>query len=311
MSRTRVVIPETSSIVAPTEEEEEEILGVDFAAAVRRNLKLGNNPKPRMTISIEDPYLNKLFGDGSYTLRSGEIAEIRGVGSSGKTSLMADLAARLLRAGVVVHWVDFERSWNDVWMLTRGVPRSAVSLYECYPSEEDPADYIPSAEDILSQVAQGLKMAHSMYPKKFQAVFVDSLAAMITREELDQWEDRNMKTDLSTTKLVGKMLKWANWVYPVYNACLICINQTRINPMAMFKSPVYSATGGESIGFFPSVRIDMHREAKRYVNKQGEEMGIKGYAHSFKQKMGGGEGFKAAYRLPFSKGPVEWFDYKK
>jgi RecA/RadA recombinase len=302
MATRRIQVP-----IEECEDPEDLSVGIDLAAAVRKQLGLKEGGKARISVKLEDPYLTKIFGDGKdYTFRSGQIIEVRGNSSSGKSSIMADIAGKCIRAGMFVHWVDLERFWNDQWMAVRGIRRDSISLYEAYGEEGE----VIAVEQVIAQLTAGLKLGYKTDPKRFQLVIVDSLASVVTQEELENLEDPNMKTKLAPTIWTGRFLKLANWAFPSWNAALIVINQTRINPMAMFKSPIYSAVGGEAISFFPSVRVDFHREAKRFVDKKtGMELGIKGYVHAFKQRQGGGEGLKTGYRLSFDSTPVEWFEY--
>lgn len=264
------------------------------------------------------------------------MVELRGDSSAGKSLVGADLAARCKERGAIVHWVDVESSWTDKWMASRGLPRHEVNLYQPFlglfsdPEKfkrgkkgaeeegekigkreilkmlQDPEQALrlmdktrmESAEEIIEDLERALRLAHGAFPEKFQIVVLDSVAALMTDEEISTGlSDHNMRTGMGLGKLMGQVLKrWMGFL-PSMNAYVLLLNQTRINPMQMFGDPTYSP-GARPMTYYPQIRIELHRKTG-FLTRNGVKVGIHGKLKVFKNKADGEEGRVVAYKCPY------------
>jgi RecA/RadA recombinase len=282
------------------------------------------NPE-RQYFDLGNPALNAMLGKPGQGLFNGEIIELRGEASTGKSALAMVLEELVIAGGGVAHHADLENSWDESWALVRGVSQETVNVIKPYVTlektekvvdkkallkllkEQNPEVYhhvtIPSAEEILQEVETCLAMAYADDPTRFQLVVIDSVATLLPHEELDSGLDQNMRTKLALPIMVGRVLKQWTAKFMLYNAALVLINQIRTNPMQMFGDNRVSP-GGRGMEFFPHVRVNLTRTNKaREVN--GKKVGIEGKARVSKQKAGGPEGALYEYFLPFNDSPYE------
>lgn len=275
------------------------------------------------------PEANEVFGekngaDGTpHGLYGGEVIEIRGEGSAGKSSLAANIAGIGAAQGAIVTWLDLENSWHKPYMEQRGLFEDGINLIRPYlgldevvgdngrrlsqqqisAAWKDPVKRIkllksanfPAAETLVEELDKVVKMIHDDHPERLQIVVVDSAAAMITQEVMNTPPDEiNMRTKMALTSFLGPvLLKWTQGAHGM-NAIYIILNQIREKPGGI-GDPRYSP-GGKPMIFYPHVRIHLQRIGKPEL-LYGEPHAIGGYAKAFKNKAGGKEGAKVNYRM--------------
>lgn len=312
-----------------------------YAGLARAKLKRIVIEEPeREYFSTGDKLIDEIFGVPGKGIFTGSMVELRGDSSSGKSLLGAEVAARLLSRGAIVHWVDVECSWSDPWMAARGLAREYTNLYQPFhgiftgdTGEDgkqkmgvrevqkmlaDPkqraalieAGRMESAEEIIADLETGVRLAHIENPDAFQYIVMDSVAALVTDEEINtDLEDRNMRTKLSLTGLTNSALKrWMGFL-PQNRAAVLLLNQTRINPtkVTKYSDGAYSA-GGRPMIYYPQIRIELNRKSG-FLTSNGNVIGICGKLKVFKNKADGKEGRIIAYKLPYkAKGFLETID---
>jgi len=172
-------------------------------------------------------------------LPRGRIVEIYGPESSGKTTLAIHTIAQAQKAGGLCAVVDAEHAFDIKYARALG-----VNVEELDFSQPDSGDQaLEITERLISSGA-------------YDVVVVDSVAALVPQGELDG-EMGESKMGLQARlmsqacrKLVGTTAK--------NNTLLIFINQLREKIGVMFGSPEVT-TGGNSLKFYASVRLDVRR----------------------------------------------------
>lgn len=334
----KVVIPATDK-----RQQEDAQRVVDFAKLARAKLHrlvITEGDIDRRYATTGVPALDALLGHPTKGVFGGQMIELRGQSSSGKSLLGADIAGKLVKLGSIAHWLDAETSWSDGWMDYR-LPRRLVSLYQPYlgvfggETEEDEEDGnkkkgkkkklsvaefrkrlavargtlleqsdISPAEVLLQELEQGIKIAYEQFEGRHQIAVVDSIAALVPDEELQAGAtDINMRSKLALATMLSNTLKRWMALMTQYNCTVLLLNQLRTNPAKAFGNPDYSP-GGRAMEFYPHVRISLHRKSG-FMTRNDQKIGIHGTAKSFKHKADGVEGFAVRYRVPF-KGKAEY-----
>jgi recombination protein RecA len=97
---------------------------------------------------------------------------------------------------------------------------------------------------------------------KHITVVIDSVASMMTKEELEAgYDESNMKTKLSLAALLSASLKKIANLINKANITLLLLNQVRDNPGIMFGDKEKTA-GGRAIKFYCSTRIKLSKSGK-------------------------------------------------
>lgn len=220
--------------------------------------------------------INKTFGDGSLMLMSeksndgydvvptgsigidealgigglprGRIVEIYGPEGSGKTTITTHVMAIAQKMGLKCLFVDAESSFDPDYATAIGVKIEELDI--CQPS------YGEEALEVADR---------AICTGKYGVVVIDSVAALVPKGELEgQMGDSKMGLHAklmaqACRKMVGSVSK--------SNTLLIFINQLRMN-IGGYGNPEV-VTGGKSLGYAASVRIDIRRIAQI---KDGEEI---------------------------------------
>jgi len=107
-----------------------------------------------------------------------------------------------------------------------------------------------------------VKIVRKDQPDKFVTVIVDSVASMITMEELAaSYENGNMKTRLSLAAVMSSSLKQLSKMVSKSNVTLIFLTQTRSNPGVIYGEKE-KTSGGNALKFFASVRVKLTKKQK-------------------------------------------------
>ena len=140
--------------------------------------------------------------------------------------------------------------------------------------------------------------------KVIHGIFADSLAALSTATELDN-EDGD-KMGMRRAKEFSQELRQTCRVIAEKNYLLVCSNQVRINVDAGPYGQKYTTPGGESVGFYASLRLRFNRAEKIKLKKKiagKEESRVIGVEACI-------EVFKSSIWKPFHTAPVTiLFDY--
>jgi len=198
------------------------------------------------TISTGSLKIDKLLGSGGLPL--GRIIEIYGGASCGKTTLALQVIAETQKNGGICAFIDTEHALDPKYAGVLG-----VNLHDLLFSQPD------SAEQALQMLEEIIKSG------VVQTIVVDSVAALVPRAELDgnvgeiQIGHQARLMSQTLRKIVGIISK--------NNVLVIFINQTRQNIMTFgYRSPT-TTSGGVSLSFYSSVRLELKVAQKL---KQGE-----------------------------------------
>ncbi len=245
------------------------------------------------------PQLNQVLGDPVLGPTYGQITEIVGLESVGKTAATMTIVALAQKDGAEAIWIDFENSWKPKWAEMRGVDLSRITIIKPYIGvfEKNKPPRMAYAEELCTQ-AEALMPILAKRAGKVVCV-IDSLVAMQPKIKAEtNMENQSAYDEQALPKLLNKLLgRWVGLVQ-VNNVLLLATNQLRQNPRPKpFTDPWY-VPGGNAMKFYGHVRVKMKRTGK-IVDKNKKQVGIQGIIHNFKHKNGGLEHSEIGYRLMF------------
>jgi len=191
--------------------------------------------------------LNKALGVGG--LPKGRIIEIYGPESSGKTTLVLEAIAQVHKEPEgYCGFVDAEHALDTDYAKALGVDLNRLDV-----SQPDYGE-------------QGLEIARRMVESGvYDLVVIDSVAALVPKKERDgEVGDSNMGLQ---ARMMSQALRILTASVSKSKTCVIFLNQLREKIGVMFGSPE-TTTGGNSLKFYASVRLDIRRIA---TNKDGDE----------------------------------------
>lgn len=209
---------------------------------------LGNKEvEPINSISTGSLGLDLALGVGG--LPEGRIIEIYGPESSGKTTLTLHAIAECQKHGGKVAFIDAEHALDLVYARNLGV--DVPSLIVSQP------DYGEQALDILDALVNS---------NAVDLIVIDSVAALTPKSEIDgEMEDQNMGVQ---ARMMAKILRKITSAANRNGVTVIFINQIRMKIGTMGYGSPETTTGGNSLKFWASVRMDIRKIS---TLKQGEE----------------------------------------
>lgn len=191
------------------------------------------------------------------------ISEVYGLQAVGKTSLVLKSIAGLTQAGHKVLFIDVENTFNQDRAVEFGVNLKNLSM---------------SDEAIVEHVADIVEENLG----NFDAIIVDSVAAMIPRAEAEgEYGDAMIGLK---ARLMGQFMRRIVVKLAKSNCALIFINQLREN-IALYTAK-YSTPGGMALKYTASLRIELKTTAKDRILQKGKQVGHKVTAMVTKSKIG-------------------------
>jgi recombination protein RecA len=187
----------------------------------------------------------------------GRIVEVRGKEATAKTSIALLTAAQAQKAGKIAALIDLEHSFDPTYAVRLGV--KIDELLFCQPD---------SGEEAFKVIRFLVKSGEAA------VVIVDSVAALTSISELDREEDVDNRPGVQA-KMMSQGLRKLQSEMPRLGACVIFINQIRVNPMVMYGSKNYSP-GGNALAYYASVRLDIAR-IKTHVRPKGKRRITEGF----------------------------------
>lgn len=268
-------------------------------------INLGNAGEIKKTdvISTGSLLLNQATGING--VPRGRIIEFFGAEGSGKTSLALEVLAQTKGYSA---FFDMEHALDIDYMNQLGIDISKVLISQ-----------LSCGEDVFDAL-EVLINSHSL-----DLIIVDSVAALVTRAELDgQMDDQQIG---SQARLMSKGLKKILNILSKTNTCLIFINQIRTNIGVIYGSKE-TTTGGRALKFYSSMRFDIKKkEVLKYSTGEsyGQTIEIKICKNKFappfrtalvELKYGKGinkinEIFQLALQQKIIDQNGAWFSYKK
>ena len=213
---------------------------------------LGNNkiePIPRIpTGSIA---LDRITG-GGYPL--GRIIEVFGPASSGKTTFCyhAIAEAQKMFPDDWCGFVDSEHTFDPEYASNIG-----VNVAELMTAQPD------SGTDAFAMV-QGMIEAGA------KLLVVDSVAAMVPREEMEE-EDYGKNSIGLQARMMSKGLRKLASIAGKYKCVIIFTNQTRNKIGVMYGNPEVT-TGGKALEYYASIRLRIAQSGKIEETVDGEKV---------------------------------------
>ena len=253
---------------------------------------------------LKTPYdeLNSVFGSSDFGIPYGKIIELSGPESCGKTATAFDLVARVQRSGGIGMWMDAENSFHKKWAKIRRVDTDKLYLVEPYigsfGKQNPKKKRMATAQELCAELEGCIKLSHSLHPDVPRFAVVDSVTALLTKDEHEAGIDKqNMKSKLSLASFMNQLLRRWVGLCQATDTTILFINQLRINPMQMFGNPEYT-TGGKALKFYCHVRVKARRANKGgKIMKMGKQCGIRGVMENIKNKVGGEEFSKCGYKI--------------
>ncbi|PZM85591.1 recombinase RecA [Candidatus Gracilibacteria bacterium] len=191
------------------------------------------------TISSGSIGLDIALGGG---YAKGRIVEIYGPESSGKTTLTLHAIAEVQKAGGVAAFIDAEHALDPEYAKKIG-----VNINELLISQPD---YGEQALEITDKLVNSGAV---------DLIVVDSVAALTPKAEIEgEMGDSHMGLQ---ARLMSQALRKITGAINKTNCTVIFINQLRMKIGVMFGSPE-TTTGGNSLKFYASQRIDIRRKNK-------------------------------------------------
>lgn len=184
--------------------------------------------------------LDSALGVGGFP--RGQIVEIFGPASSGKTTLALEAVAGAQRLGGAAAFIDAERGFDPGYARRVGVDIENLLLSQ------------PDCGDQALDIAVALAASRAL-----DVIVVDSVAALVPREELAgrlggdffEFQDRLMSRGLR--RLAGLTQRTG--------ACAIFINQLRQRSEAAYGAPE-TTTGGNALKLRAAIRAEVRRVAR-------------------------------------------------
>jgi recombination protein RecA len=270
---------------------------------------------PEHFLDTKSKRLNSVLGIMGKGIPAGKILELSGPESGGKSSLSQDLVAIAQRAGWNALLQDQEGSLQKKWVKKRGVDWDKLALVQPYdgffnraPKYDKKGKLVDapersSAEQLCSEAEHWIKRKHRAEPDVPIIYVMDSVTALVTAYELDQEiSDADMRTDLSLSKFLSRLLRRWVGLFQTHNVLGIFINQLRAKPGQMFGNPE-TTTGGKALKFYAHVRVRVGRniESKNSRIMDGkDQIGIKAILVNKKNKAGGIEHTQCGYKSFFN-----------
>ena len=213
-------------------------------------MRLGDKPPVQLEV-IPTGALSLDIALGVGGIPKGRVVEIYGPESSGKTTLAMTICAQAQKQGGIAAIVDAEHALDPVYAKAIGVNTDDLLISQPDTGEQ--------ALEITEQLVRSAAV---------DIVVVDSVAALVPKAEIEgDMGDAHMGLQ---ARLMSQALRKLTAIAAKTGTTIIFINQLRMKIGVMFGSPE-TTTGGNSLKFYSSVRLDIRRIET--LKKDGEGIG--------------------------------------
>lgn len=203
---------------------------------------------------------------------SGILVEIFGPSSSGKTVLLCEIAGAIQRSGGEIIFYD---------------PEARLDKQFARMFDLDTKKMLYSNPDTVTELFQGVRSWLPTNSKEINGIVADSLAALSTDLEMDNNEGDKM--GMRRAKEFSEQLRKTCRILTKNKYLMVCSNQIRINTDQFGQK--YISPGGESLGFYSSLRLRTNKpqKIKEKIKVAGKEVirviGIKVEIEVFKSSV--------------------------
>ena len=183
----------------------------------------------------------------------GKLIEIFGAESSGKTTLALAAIAACQKEGGIAMFLDYENSLHHGYAKSIGV-------------SFDPDMLVYYSPETLEE---GLKMIFIAINQGIDLIVVDSVAAMVPKDELEKKLDDAAKIGALARSMSLNLPKMVQWLKK-YPTCVVFLNQLRatINTSGGGRGPAEDNTsGGKAVKFYATLRMKLTRVRSDFVEK--------------------------------------------
>ncbi len=213
-------------------------------------MRLGDKPAVNLEV-IPTGALSLDMALGIGGIPKGRIIEIYGPESSGKTTLAMTICAQAQKKGGIAAIVDAEHALDPTYAKAIGVNTDDLLISQPDTGEQ--------ALEIVEQLVRSAAV---------DLIVVDSVAALVPKAEIDG-EMGDQLPGLQA-RLMSQALRKLTAITAKTGTTIVFINQIRHKIGVMFGSPE-TTTGGNSLKFYSSVRMDIRRVET--IKKDGEGIG--------------------------------------
>jgi recombination protein RecA len=266
---------------------------------------------PEVFLDTGIPDLNQVFGHPEQGIPYGRPIEIAGRESAGKSAIAWALAGIAQQQGAFVIWVDFENAYTRSWTEQRGVdPDKNFLVFQTYEGQfgKEKKSRIILGDELCDEVQRALPVIHQTYSDRIFLV-MDSITAILLPEQTEDGPG-GFKANIALASFLSRRFPLWTPMFRNYNVLPIFVNQLRQNPMQLFGNPWYSP-GGNAQKYYYHARVRVARgKGGKVLGKKKQQVGIQGIITNIKNKSGGLEDSRVAYRIIFD-GPTEFFDHQQ
>lgn len=188
-------------------------------------------------------------------LPGGIFVEIFGPSSAGKTVLLSEIAGAVKRKGGEVMFKDPESRLNSQF----------AAIFDL---NIDEVDY--SRPKTVPEIFEPIKNWNPKNTNIINGLFADSLAALSTDMEQEDKDQYGMRR----AKEFSENLRKSASLFAEKNILMVASNQIRENVGAMPGQQKYKSPGGQGIGFYASLRLQITpiQKIKRKERVNGKEV---------------------------------------
>ena len=232
-----------SAVVSPVDSDKKKALETAIAKIEKDYgkgtiMRLGDDiPVNVEALSTGSLSLDLALGIGG--VPKGRIVEIYGPEASGKTTLALHVVASAQRAGGEAAYIDVEHALEPAYARALGVDIDSLLISQPDTGEQ--------ALDITEMLVRS---------GAIDVVVVDSVAALIPRQELDGEVGDTVVGMLA--RLMSQAMRRLAGIISKNNCTVIFINQLRQKIGVMYGNPE-TTPGGLALKYYSSVRIDVRR----------------------------------------------------
>ncbi len=224
-------------------------------------VQYANVPIERSYFQFSLPTLNLICSGDLKGLRSGSIVQLVGKKSTGKTTLAFDLIVNAQNVDRTCAFVDFEHTFDPDYASELGI--QLEKLIYVHPDTAE----------------KGLMIVEALIDSGVHLIVIDSVAAMLPKDELEKTYEDNPKMAASAG-LITRFLKRITGKVSHNNTLIVLINQMRANVSLMARKET-KPFGGYALEHGLQVSLELSRIGTKdnlatiqvfaEKNKQGKE----------------------------------------